>query len=235
MMQIYKSESRGYTEIDWLKSHHTFSFGSYFDPTRMGFRDLRVINEDYVAPEKGFAPHGHKDMEIITYVLSGSLEHKDSLGTGSIIHPGEVQKMSAGTGVRHSEFNPSLADPVHLLQIWIEPKVLGIPPSYQQITFPIHSNPNQLILIATPEGEKGTILLQQDVRLYASLLENSHTINYLLPKNRYLWIQIAQGSLTLLDQTLHAGDGFALDAQKSDRSLDFKSLGTCEFLLFDLC
>lgn len=231
MITVRKSQERGHIKIDWLESHHSFSFGNYYDPEYMGWRALRVINEDWVQPSKGFPTHPHRDMEIITYILQGSLEHKDSLGTGSIIQRGEVQRMSAGTGIRHSEFNPSKTEAVHLLQIWLIPDTEGLSPSYEQQSFNLLEHPGQLQLIASSHDVDQAVKIHQDVNLYAALLQPGDRISYSLPPQRYAWIQVAQGQVNLNEVSLTAGDGAAI-AQEPEMTLTASS--DAEILLFDL-
>ena len=225
------SQERGHARHGWLNSYHTFSFADYYDPHHMGFRTLRVINEDRVQPGKGFGTHPHRDMEIISYVLEGALEHKDSLGTGSVIRPGEVQRMSAGTGVTHSEFNSSQTEPVHFLQIWILPEQTGLPPSYEQRAFPTEEKRGNLRLVASHDGHDGSLAIHQAVDLYVSLLAPGEAVSHLLIPGRHAWIQVARGALLLNDVTLSAGDGAAV----SDVSrLTVTATDQAEVLLFDL-
>lgn len=231
MITIRHSHDRGHINLDWLDSYHTFSFGNYYDPQYMGWRSLRVINEDRVQPGSGFPTHGHRDMEIITYMLQGSLEHKDSLGTGSIIQRGEVQRMSAGTGIRHSEFNPSSTDTAHLLQIWLIPDRESLPPSYEQQSFNVFKHPGQLQLIATPHHVENTLRIHQDVNLYAACLQSGDRISYSLPPQRYAWIQVAKGDVILNEIPLTIGDGAAI-AQETELTLT--TTNDAEILLFDL-
>jgi quercetin 2,3-dioxygenase len=228
MIEIRHRDERGHFDHGWLDTYHTFSFDRYYDPQHMGFRALRVINEDRVAPAQGFGTHPHRDMEIITYILEGALEHKDSMGTGSIIRPGEIQRMSAGTGVTHSEFNPSRNEPVHLLQIWIFPEAKGIKPSYEQKEFNRDEMRGKLRLIAAREPETGAVKIHQDVRLYAAILEGQ-TITHDLQKGRFAWLQVARGSMQLDGIELKAGDGAAIAESES-----LKITGHGEALLFDL-
>jgi quercetin 2,3-dioxygenase len=209
MMVIRPAQERGVANFGWLDSRHTFSFGGYSDPNHMGFADLRVINEDKVTPGQGFATHGHQDMEIVTYVLEGALEHKDSIGTGSIIRPGDVQRMSAGTGIRHSEFNASQTELVHLLQIWILPEQKGIEPSYEQKTFPEAEKRGKLRLVGSREGRNGSITIHQDIDFYAASLQAGEEVSHTLAAGRVAWLQVARGSVQLNDQPLTAGDGVA--------------------------
>lgn len=234
MIQIRRGNERGHADHGWLNTYHTFSFADYYDPRFMGFRSLRVINEDWVQPGHGFPTHPHRDMEIITYVLEGSLEHKDSMGTGSVIRPGEVQKMSAGTGVRHSEFNHSDKELVHLYQIWILPEKQGIQPMYEQKTIPASEKKGRLRLVASPQGGdgNGAVKLYQDAELYSTELEPGQTIERRLAEGRYAWVQVARGSAELNGNLLHAGDGAAI-AQEERIKLTGSDQGS-EVLLFDL-
>ena len=228
MIEIRHRNERGHFDHGWLNTYHTFSFDRYYDPRHMGFRALRVINEDRVAPGQGFGTHPHRDMEIITYILEGALEHKDSMGTGSIIRPGEVQRMSAGTGVTHSEFNPSNTESVHLLQIWILPEARGIKPSYEQKEFSREDLRGKLQLIAAREPATGAVKIHQDVKLFATILAGQ-TIEHDLANGRYAWLQVARGSIELNGTKLEAGDGAAVSATQV-----LKIAGTGEALLFDL-
>src|SRR3972149_962295 len=225
------SHERGHANHGWLDSYHTFSFADYYDPKHMGFRHLRVINEDRVQPEGGFATHSHHDMEIITYVLDGSLEHRDSMGNQSIIVPGDVQRMSAGTGVTHSEYNPSHTEPVHLLQIWILPEKKGLPPSYQQWVFQPEEKRGALRLIASRNGRDGSVTVHQDVDLFAALLESGELLRHKLPPGRHAWLQVVGGAVALNGTLLFAGDGAA--ASDEDR-LEITASKSSEVLLFDL-
>lgn len=232
MNQILRpSDARGDADFGWLKSKHTFSFGSYFDPNYIGFGALRVINEDRVAPSAGFPTHPHQNMEIISYVVSGGLEHKDSIGTGSVIRPGELQRMSAGTGVRHSEYNHSETDPVHFLQIWIVPEQDGLQPSYEQKAFAEEERTDALRLIGSRDGRDGSVVIHQDVDLYASLLSADKTLAYDIRPGRKVWLQIVKGKLSVNNQQLSAGDGLGLlDAG----AISLAAQEAAEFLLFDL-
>ena len=231
MLTIRRAQDRGHANHGWLDTNHTFSFANYHDPQHMGFRALRVINEDRVAPGRGFGTHPHRDMEIISYVLSGGLEHRDSMGTGSVIHPGEFQRMSAGTGVRHSEFNSSQTEPVHFMQIWILPERRGIEPSYEQRAFPEHQRHNQLRLVVDPTGRDGSLKINANVRLYASSLDAGSELDYALPVDRHAWIQVARGRVAVNGTTLAAGDG----ASTSDPgTLNITGLEHAELLIFDL-
>jgi len=232
MLQIRRSGERGLADHGWLVSRHTFSFADYYDPEHMGYGVLRVINEDRVRPGQGFGTHGHRDMEIISYVLEGALQHRDSIGTGSVIRPGDVQIMSAGTGIRHSEFNPSKTEGVHFLQIWIEPDRDGIAPRYDQKTFPASDKRGRLALVGSSDGRDGSIVIHQDVDLLAGILDSGWATTYSLRNGRRAWLQIARGSVEANGQRLEAGDGAAFE---DEAALDMKALsdGT-EILLFDL-
>jgi quercetin 2,3-dioxygenase len=231
MITIRGSEERGGANHGWLNTRHSFSFDQYYDPRYVGFRSLRVINEDWVQPGHGFPMHPHRDMEIITYLLEGALEHKDSMGNGSIIRPGDGQRMSAGTGVRHSEANPSQTDPAHLLQIWILPERPGIKPSYEQKEFPAKEKRGKLRLIASPDGEDGSVTIHQDARLYVSLLQPGEEVEHELANGRYGWLQVAKGAIELNGKTLRQGDGAAISEEPK---LDIKAAQDAEILLFDL-
>ena len=234
MIQVRKAKERGHADHGWLNTYHTFSFSDFYDPRFMGFRSLRVINEDWVQPGYGFPAHPHRDMEIITYVLEGSLEHKDSMGTGSVIRPGDVQKMSAGTGVRHSEFNHSKTEPVHLYQIWILPEKEGIKPMYEQKAIPAEEKQGKLRLVASPGGGNGSdaVKLYQDAALYAAQLKKADSVKHELNDGRYAWVQVARGAVTVNGQELKAGDGAAVAQEKKlEITGDAES---SEVLLFDL-
>jgi quercetin 2,3-dioxygenase len=231
MIAVRKSEARGHANHGWLDSYHTFSFANYYDRNYMNFRSLRVINEDVVNPGKGFGTHGHSDMEIITYVLEGALEHKDSLGTGAVIKPGEVQRMSAGTGIQHSEFNPSQTDPVHLLQIWLLPDTNGLEPSYEQRDFPLAERRGKLRLVAARDARDGAVKVHQDVDLYAAVLDKNSRVSHVLQPNRHAWIQVARGAVLLNGLTLEKGDGAAVS---DEAELVMEAAEDAEFLLFDL-
>jgi quercetin 2,3-dioxygenase len=231
MIAVRKAEDRGASRISWLDSKHTFSFSDYYDPENMGFRSLRVINDDTVAPAGGFGTHGHRDMEIITYVLEGALEHSDSLGTGSVIRPGDVQKMSAGSGIRHSEFNHSKTDPVHFLQIWIVPDRGGVKPEYEQINFPREAKLGKLLLVGSNEKRDGLIHIQQDANLYVTVLEGSQRVEHTLAKGRHAWVHVARGSVFVNGQLLKAGDGAAITAEST---IEISAAPEGEALLFDL-
>lgn len=227
MIQLRKANDRGHANHGWLDSWHTFSFADYHDPAHVQFSALRVINEDRVAPGEGFPTHPHRDMEIITYVLEGALEHKDSLGTGSVIRPGEVQRMSAGTGIRHSEFNHSRTEPVHFLQIWIIPDRQGVPPGYEQKRIGLDG---QMRLVASPDGRDGSVTIHQDARIYAARL-NGGEVTHALAPGRRAWLQVARGAVNLNGTTLQAGDGAGIE---SETALRLAADGSAEVLLFDL-
>lgn len=207
------AEARGTSNFGWLDSRHTFSFGDYSDPEQMGFGVLRVINEDRVQPGGGFATHGHRDMEIISYVLEGALEHKDSLGTGSIIRPGDVQRMSAGTGIRHSEFNHSKSEPVHFLQIWLLPQERGLSPGYEQKAFADAEKRGRLCVVASSDGRDGSVVIHQDAEIYASILSKREQVKHALPVGRHGWLQVVHGAVELNGQSLRAGDGAAVSGE----------------------
>ena len=228
---LRKSEERGQANLGWLDSRHSFSFGQYHDPNHMGFGTLRVINDDRVAPGGGFATHAHSDMEIVTYVLAGALEHKDSLGTGSVIRPGDVQRMSAGTGIRHSEFNASKSEPVHFLQIWIIPEKLGLAPGYEQQTFGDDRKRGHLRLVGSRDGGDGSVTIHQDVALYATLLSKGQVVTHALRPGRQAWVQVARGGLSLNGVALSAGDGAAVT---TSGSLRLEGIDDAEALVFDL-
>ncbi|MDX6527956.1 MAG: quercetin 2,3-dioxygenase [Blastocatellia bacterium] len=231
MITIRKSEDRGHFDFGWLNTYHTFSFDQYYDPAHMHFRSLRVINEDRVQPAHGFPTHSHRDMEIITYILSGALEHRDSMGNGSVIRPGDVQRMSAGTGVSHSESNPSETEPVHLLQIWILPQKNNLSPSYEEKHFSEEERHGRLRVIASNDGREGSVTIHQDVRLLAAVLEAGQTVAHALDPQRSAWLQVARGTVGLNELELKQGDGAAV----SDESeLAIKAHDQAEVLLFDL-
>lgn len=232
MLQIRKSTERGIANHGWLNSRHTFSFGHYHDPKQQGFSDLLVINDDRVQPKQGFGTHPHRDMEIFSYVLEGALEHKDSMGTGSVILPGDVQIMSAGTGVRHSEYNHSHTDPVHFLQIWIVPNVRGAAPTYQQTTIAAEEKRGKLRLILSPQGQDGSLTLRQDARVYAGLFDGpAESATYELAADRFAYVHVARGSVELNGETLTEGDGVRI---RNERELKLANGKDAEVLLFDL-
>ena len=230
MVTLSPAAARGHTDLGWLDSRHTFSFGEWYDPKHMGFRALRVINDDRVAPGGGFPTHGHADMEIVSYVLGGALAHKDSIGTGSVIRPGDVQRMSAGTGVRHSEFNSSSSEPVHFLQIWIVPDRRGHAPGYEQKTFPEAERRGRLRLVASADGRDGSVTLHQDVALWAGVLDEGQKAELALAPGRHAWVHVARGAATVNGQRLGEGDGAALS---DEPALALRGHGG-EVLVFDL-
>ncbi|HEX7965263.1 MAG TPA: pirin family protein [Gammaproteobacteria bacterium] len=232
MITLRPAAERGKADFGWLDSRHTFSFGQYMDPRHMGFGPLRVINEDKVQPAQGFGTHGHADMEIISYVLEGALEHKDSIGTGSVIRPGDVQRMSAGTGIQHSEFNHSKSEPVHFLQIWLIPERRGIQPGYEQKRFEDADKRGRLRLIASRDGREGSVTVHLDADLYACVLDEGDGVRHAPAPGRSQWLQVARGALTLNGQRLAAGDGAALQGER-EVAVSAAVDGT-EFLLFDM-
>ncbi len=232
MISVRKAEDRGVSRISWLDSRHTFSFSEYYDPEHMGFRSLRVINDDRVAPAGGFGTHGHRDMEIITYVLDGEIAHRDSLGTGSVIRPGDVQKMSAGTGIRHSEFNNSQTQPVHFLQIWIIPDRNGVAPGYQQLNFSREAKLGKLLLVASNEKRDDIIHIQQDAKMYVTVLESAdQRVEHTLAADRHAWVHVARGSAVVNGNVLKEGDGAAISAESK---IEISGSPSAEVLLFDL-
>ena len=231
MIIIRKAEERGHFDFGWLNTYHSFSFGDYYDPKHTRFRTLRVINEDFVQPGHGFPTHGHRDMEIVTYILQGSLEHRDSMGTGSIIRRGDAQRMSAGTGVTHSEANPSPDEPVHLLQIWIFPSQQNLQPEYEEKKFSDDEKRNRLRLIVSPDGSDGSVKIHQDARIFASLLDEGEQVVHSLDAGRSAWLQVAAGSVKLNDVKLKQGDGAAASQESQ---LRVTAEGPAEVLLFDL-
>ena len=231
MLEVRKSNERGVANHGWLNSRHTFSFGSYFDPRQQGFSDLLVINDDQVQPGKGFGTHSHSDMEIFSYVLEGELEHKDSMGTGSIIKPGDVQMMSAGTGIQHSEFNPSQSDSVHFLQIWIVPNQKNVTPRYQQVHFDKASKRGKLRLIISPDGQDGSLSVYQDTKVYSGLFDGKESAQLELNPDRFTYLHVAKGGLEINGYHFHAGDGARI---RKERTLTFGQGNQSEILLFDL-
>lgn len=225
------AEDRGVAHFGWLDSRHTFSFGHYHDPRHMGFGVLRVINEDRVVPGAGFDTHGHRDMEIISYVLEGALEHKDSQGNHSVIRPGDVQRMTAGTGIRHSEYNASQTDPVHFLQIWVLPDRAGHRPGYEQIAFPEEDKRGRLRLVASKEGREGSVSLHQELDLYAGLFDGAETATFDVAPGRQAWVQVARGEVTIGGERLRAGDGLAIEAAGDVTVADGEA---AEVLVFDM-
>lgn len=231
MLKIRKADERGHANWGWLDTHHTFSFADYHDREHMGFRALRVINDDRIAAGAGFPDHPHRDMEIITYVLGGAVAHRDSMGTGSVIRAGDVQRMSAGTGVTHSEYNHSKSEPLHLLQIWLLPEQRGLEPSYEQKTFPDQERRGALRLVASPDGADGSITVHQGVKLYSTLLAPGDRVEYPLAANRHAWIQVAEGAITVNGELLDTGDGAAISGATI---LKLEGEQDANVLLFDL-
>jgi hypothetical protein len=231
MIQHRPANERGVTQIGWLDSRHTFSFDHYHDPRHMSFRSLRVMNDDRVAPGRGFGTHPHRDMEILTWVLDGALEHRDSTGTGSVMRPGEIQRMSAGTGITHSEKNHSPADPVHFLQIWIVPEKAGLPPGYEQRMFPVADRRARLRLVAAHDARDGAVKINQDVDLYVTDLELGERVIHDLAPGRFAWLQVASGAVSLNGLRLEAGDGASVS---DERRLEISAVERAEVLLFDL-
>lgn len=231
MLRIRKAAERGHADHGWLDTRHTFSFADYYDPQQMGFRTLRVINEDRVQPGMGFPTHPHRDMEIISYVLEGALEHRDSMGNGSVIRPGEVQRMSAGTGITHSEFNHSRSEPVHFLQIWLLPLTPGVTPGYEQKKFPDAEKRRVLRLIASPDGRDGSVTIHQDACLYAATLARGEEVAHPLPAGRHAWVHVARGAVSVNDEILEQGDGAAISDMDQ---VVITGEGDAELLLFDL-
>jgi redox-sensitive bicupin YhaK (pirin superfamily) len=231
MLVVRRAQDRGHANHGWLESFHSFSFADYYDPDHLGFGPLRVINEDRVQPGMGFGTHGHRDMEIISYVLEGRLEHKDSMGTGSVIVPGDVQRMSAGRGVQHSEYNPSRAEATHFLQIWIEPNVKSIAPSYEQTHFAADAKRGRLHMIASPDGADGSVTIHQDARVYAALLEGDATVTHPLGTGRRAYVYVARGAAQVNGIALAAGDAAAITGE---REITVERGSAAEILLFDL-
>lgn len=231
MRRLRKSAERGHVQHGWLDTYHTFSFASYRDPEHVRFRALRVINEDRVAPGQGFDLHPHQDMEIVTYVLSGALEHRDSLGHGAVLRPGELQRMTAGTGLMHSEFNPSDSEPVHLYQIWLFPRARGLEPSYEQRAFPAEGRRGQWQLVAAPDGREGALRIETDARLYLATLGPGESLGYNISPGRHAWLQILRGRAGLNGTPLEAGDGVAFS---DEAGFELRADEAAELLLFDL-
>ena len=231
MITVRHSHERGHADHGWLDSHHTFSFANYYDPKHMGFRSLRVINQDIVRGGGGFGTHPHRDMEIISYVLEGALEHKDSLGTGSVIRPGDVQRMSAGSGVAHSEYNASRSDPVQFLQIWIVPTERGIAPSYEQRTYPAAEKRGRLRLVASDDGRQGSVRIHADAALYAGLFDGDERAELALAPDRHAWVQVARGKVRVNGRELNEGDGAAISEESA---LRIEGGEQAEVLVFDL-
>ena len=231
MIRVRKAAERGHFDHGWLDTYHTFSFADYYDPAHMGFRSLRVINDDRVAPGQGFGMHGHRDMEIVTYVLDGALEHRDSMGNGAVLRPGELQHMTAGTGVRHSEFNPSDREAVHLYQIWLLPERRGLEPSYEQKAFPEEERRATLRLVASPTGEHGSLTIRQDARLYLATMDEGYEVSHDVRPGRHAWVQVLRGNVSLNGQAISAGDGAAVSEASA---LAIRAESPSEVLLFDL-
>lgn len=231
MIRIRKAAERGHFNHDWLDTHHTFSFGDYYDPTHMGFRSLRVINDDRVEPGQGFGMHGHRDMEIVTYVLEGSLQHKDSMGNGSIIKVGELQRMTAGTGVRHSEFNPSNDELVHLYQIWLLPEKKGLEPSYEELALSDEEKLGRFCLVASPDGADGSMTIHQDARLYLASLLPGQSVAQQIEPGRAAWLQVLRGNVSVLGNDLYAGDGAAIT---DENAVTVQASVPSEVLFFNL-
>ena len=231
MIRIRKAKERGHADHGWLDTYHTFSFGDYQNPDHMQFRALRVMNEDWVAPGKGFGTHPHANMEIVTYVLEGALEHKDSMGNGEVLRPGEFQRMSAGTGITHSEFNPSETEPVHLYQIWLLPEHRGIEPSYEQKRFDDGGMEGTLRLVASKDGSHGSLLIHQDVRIYLSKLQSGELVTLVLADKRYGWLQVLRGSVSVNGTLLETSDGAAIS---EEAKIDIRAETNSEIMLFDL-
>ncbi len=231
MFRLRKAHDRGHADHGWLNTYHTFSFADYQDPAHMGFRALRVINEDRVQPGQGFGTHGHRDMEIISYVLQGALAHKDSMGNGSVLRPGEFQRMSAGTGIRHSEFNPSPTEPAHFYQIWLLPERPGITPSYEQKSFAEEGRRGKLQLVAAPDGTGGALTIHQDARVYLATLQPGEEIAQPLPRGRHAWLQVLRGAVRVNDLLLQTSDGLAVSAEPV---LTIVGQQPAEVMLFDL-
>lgn len=231
MIAIRRANERGHFNHGWLDTFHTFSFGDYFDPSHTQFRALRVMNEDRIDPGQGFGTHGHRDMEIVTYVLEGSLEHQDSLGNGSILRAGELQRMTAGTGIRHSEFNPSPKECVHLYQIWLLPKRPGLTPGYEQKSFSDTGHHNEWRLVASPDAADGSLKINQDARLYLADLDGGRQLVYSIGAGRHVWLQVLRGDATISGESLQAGDGVAVSDEKH---VTVAADEKCEVMLFDL-
>jgi len=231
MIRVRKAGERGHFDHGWLDTYHTFSFGDYYDPAHLGFRSLRVINDDRVHPGQGFGMHGHRDMEIVTYVLDGALQHKDSLGNGSTIRAGELQRMTAGTGVRHSEFNPSDKEGVHLYQIWLLPERTGLKPSYEELAVGEEEKRGRFRLVASPDGSDGSLTIHQDARLYLASLLPGQAVAHPIEPGRGAWLQVLRGSVNLLGSNLSTGDGVAVT---DENALSVQAVVPSEVLLFDL-
>lgn len=231
MVTVRRSEERGHAERGWLESRHTFSFADYYDPRHMGFRALRVINEDWIAPGRGFGTHPHRDMEIVTYVLEGALEHQDSMGNTEVIRPGEVQRMTAGTGVTHSEYNHSAEEPVHLFQIWLLPEQAGLEPGYEQRSWSEEEKRGRLRLVGARDGRDGAVTIHQDVELYLGVLSPGESVTHPLRAGRHAWLQVLRGEVTINGRDLRAGDAAAVSEEEA---LELTAAGDTEVMLFDL-
>jgi quercetin 2,3-dioxygenase len=231
MIQIRKAGERGHADHGWLNSFHAFSFASYYDNEHMGFRSLRVMNEDRVAAGKGFGTHPHRDMEIVSYVLEGALEHKDSMGNGAVLRPGEFQRITAGTGITHSEFNPSKVEPTHFYQIWLLPDATGLPPGYEQKRFDDDRMLNALRLVASPDAEDGSLTIHQDARIYLSRLDAGKSVEFTISSGRYAWLQVLRGSVTLNGHAMQTSDGAAVS---DEATLSVAATSDAEIMLFDL-
>ena len=231
MITIRKSADRGHFDHGWLDTYHTFSFGDYYDPSHDNFRSLRVMNEDQIAPAMGFPLHGHRDMEIVTYVLSGALQHQDSLGNGGVLRPGEFQHMTAGRGIRHSEFNPSTSEPVHLYQIWLLPRAEGLEPRYEQTTFDAAGRENRWQLVASPAGAEGSLPIEQDARIFLATLAADQRLSYQMSHGRHVWLQVLRGSVQSNGTKLTAGDGAAIS---DESAINLTASSPSEIMLFDL-
>jgi redox-sensitive bicupin YhaK (pirin superfamily) len=231
MLAIRKAHDRGRVDHGWLNSYHTFSFASYRDPQHLGFRSLRVMNEDRVAPGQGFGTHAHRDMEIVSYVLQGALEHKDSMGNGEVLQPGEFQRISAGTGITHSEFNPSDSAPTHFYQIWLLPEREGIAPGYEQKSFNAAGRRNQLQLVAARDAAAGSLLIHQDARIWLADIESGNQVDYEIAKGRHAWLQVLRGAVSVAGQSLQAGDGAAVS---NEPAVQIAAASPAEIMLFDL-
>lgn len=231
MIQIRKSNDRGHADYGWLNTYHTFSFGTYADPEHTRFRSLRVMNEDWVSPGQGFGTHPHRDMEIVTYVLEGALEHRDSMGNGEVLRPGEFQRMTAGTGITHSEFNPSETERTHLYQIWLFPEQKGLTPSYEQKEFQAEGRHNQFQLVASRTAQEGSLKIHQDARIYLSQIDSGRQVDYELPLGRHAWLQVLRGSVSLNGTPMQTSDGAAVSG---DRELKLQATTDAEVMLFDL-
>jgi len=231
MITLRKAAERGSFDHGWLKTSHTFSFSDYYDPQHMSFRALRVMNEDWVAPGQGFGMHPHRDMEIVTYVLEGALEHRDSLGNGEVLRPGEFQRMSAGTGIRHSEFNPSASEAVHLYQIWLLPTAQGLTPSYEQKAFPAEEQQNRLRVVASPDAREGSLTINQDASVLLAKLDVGKSVEHVLAQGRHAWLQVLRGSVKVNGQQLETSDGAAVS---DERGLTIEATSPAEVMLFDL-